>query len=298
MANILEQLITGRIKEFRDDFCDEARSLFFDEKKRKLIHPGEFGNYRERITRQFLSYFLPSRFSMNDGFVLNSSGEVSTQCDIVIYDSEETPAIQTDQLQRFYPIETVYAVGEVKSVLSLNDFEEALQKLMKTKKMRQGLKIRFPVKPSNIKNEELDLENREYHNIVSFMVCQKFAFNPLDLNGKFNCIYNNLNTVPFRHNFILSIEDGLLSYSTRWQEMVDPEGDESPPDTPYPFPRREFIDCTNKFNPATSDLKHVSVFLSELSWALNMTAVFEFNIMSYMKDVRNIKEIPLKMYFL
>lgn len=298
MANIFEQLISGRIKEFKNDFCDEARSLFFDEKSHKLIHPGEFGSYRERITRQFLSYFLPSRFSMNDGFILNSSGEVSTQCDIVIYDSEETPAIKTDQLQRFYPIETVYAVGEVKSVLTLVEFEKALQKLMNIKKMRFKTKLKFPTKPSNIKHEELDLENCEHHNIVSFLVCQKLAFDPLELNGKFNYIYNNLNTVPFRHNIILSIEDGLLSYSTRWQEMVDPESDDTPPDTPYPFPRRKFIDCTNKFNPATADLKHISIFLSELSWCLNTTAVFEFNVLSYMESMRDIPEIPLKMYFL
>lgn len=295
MTNILEQLIDGRIKEFKKDFCDDSRALFYDEKNKKLIHPGEFGSYRERITKQLLSYFLPSRYVLSDGFLVNSSGEVSTQCDIIVYDSEETPKIQNEQMQCFYPIETTYAVGEVKSILSYSEFVKALRKLLTAKKMRKNPGVRFPTKPAERRLEEFDSANFEHHNLVSFLVCQKLDFDISKLNGQINEIYHNLNTIPHRHNVILSIEDGLLSYSTRYSELSEDPEDE-PPYLPYPFPRRQYIDCKNKLIRATPDLKHIALFLSELSWCLNMTTIYEFNVASYMNALGVIEEIPLKMY--
>ncbi len=59
MANkIIDELIEERIDIFRSAFAQRAKVLFRDdEKHNKLRHPGEFGTYREGITRDFLQSF-------------------------------------------------------------------------------------------------------------------------------------------------------------------------------------------------------------------------------------------------
>jgi hypothetical protein len=99
----------------------------------KLIHPGEFGIYREAICKRFLEFIIPKKLSIDNGFLINTNNEVSTQCDIVIYDSKHTPLVQSNELQRFFPIETVCAIGEVKSTLSKAQLKETLLKLSKVK---------------------------------------------------------------------------------------------------------------------------------------------------------------------
>ena len=56
MANkIIDELIEERIDIFRSAFTQRAKVLFRDDQKHNnLRHPGEFGTYREAITRDFL----------------------------------------------------------------------------------------------------------------------------------------------------------------------------------------------------------------------------------------------------
>lgn len=54
---------------------------------------------------------------------MNSENKISTQCDIIIYDINH----KTEN-QKFFPIETVIAVGEIKS--DLHSFIELFFKLI------------------------------------------------------------------------------------------------------------------------------------------------------------------------
>src|SRR5579864_8403183 len=53
-------------------------------------HPGEQGRFNESVVRELLEEFLPKRYSFGTGFVIDSTGQQSRQCDIIIYDKHST----------------------------------------------------------------------------------------------------------------------------------------------------------------------------------------------------------------
>lgn len=90
-----------------------------DELKERLIpHSGELGIAREEILRRFLRDNLPHRYEVSSGFVFDSSGEISQQLDIIIADALVAPRFEVPGSIRFYPCESVVAVGQVKTHVS------------------------------------------------------------------------------------------------------------------------------------------------------------------------------------
>jgi hypothetical protein len=151
--------------------------------------------------------------------VINTSNEVSTQCDIIIYDSQNTPLIQDDELQTFYPIESIVSVGEIKSRVSKTIFIDALKKLSNIKKMRENIKT--PVILYPITQRPYDPKNYLYDQIFTFLICEKLDFNFSNILQEFDTIYGEIS--PYhRHNLILSIEDGLLCYYDGVKTMMYP----------------------------------------------------------------------------
>ena len=101
-----------------------------------IPHPGELGTGREEVLRQFLRKYLPQRFGVSTGFVVDSSGNVSKQIDVIIYDALLTPKFEAVGGKIFHPCESVVCVGEVKSVLtSHKDFNGALENLRSVKEL-------------------------------------------------------------------------------------------------------------------------------------------------------------------
>jgi hypothetical protein len=49
--------------------------------------PGENGGYREAILKNTISKFLPKKYSMGTGFVINKDKKITKQIDIIIYDN-------------------------------------------------------------------------------------------------------------------------------------------------------------------------------------------------------------------
>ena len=74
--------------------------------------------YRERIVSDLLKPFLPSRLAVGTGFIITHQNKQSTQCDLIIYDKENTPVIENGD-QRFFPVECVIGVVEVKNISSI-----------------------------------------------------------------------------------------------------------------------------------------------------------------------------------
>ena len=95
-----------------------------------LIHPGEFGRYRENICKEFFKNIVPSKYHFADGFIINAHGDISTQCDIILFDPQNTPLIMNDENQRFFSVETVVMVSEVKSIMTNQQFADSLIKFI------------------------------------------------------------------------------------------------------------------------------------------------------------------------
>jgi uncharacterized protein DUF6602 len=80
---------------------------------------------KDRIVKSVLRAILPGRFSIGSGFAITSSGKISQQLDVVIYDAWfNTPIILEGQTGLF-PIECIYAFIEVKSILDAASISQA-----------------------------------------------------------------------------------------------------------------------------------------------------------------------------
>jgi len=210
--NIFERLLSEKINLFVNHFKKESTRLFYDENNKVLIHPGEYGLYREKICKEFLRNFTPLQYDFGTGFVINSYNEISSQCDIIIYDPRFTPLIQASELQTFYPVESIVAIGEVKSTLSKQNCISALEKLSKIKKMREKIKHPVICDPKEPK-KSYDPKNYHYDQVFTFLICEKLDFRYEKLANELNEIYEKKNIdVTHRHNLILSIDDGLICY--------------------------------------------------------------------------------------
>lgn len=99
----------------------EADALLFN---RRLPHEGLKGSENEQALADILRNFLPSCYGVEaNGLIIDRDGAVSRQCDIIIYDDVQFPKY----FRKVYPIETVYAVVEVKTELSKQQVDIALE---------------------------------------------------------------------------------------------------------------------------------------------------------------------------
>lgn len=269
---VFKTLFREKADFFESSFSKTSRSLFYDENKKSFTHPGEFGIYREKICKDFLRFFIPQRLEIEDGFVISSNGETSTQCDLVIYDKSSTPLIQSNELQKFFPIETVVGVGEIKSKLSFSGLKEALGKLSEIKKIRQNINNPLFIYPSHKRKDKYNPDNSNEDQIFTFLICEKFEFNYFHLVDQFKDIYKDIRDV-YKHNLILSVEDGLI--------FCYLEGEESP--CPYPIFNNSmlkniFVSSINEENKYF----HLEIFAQHLNTLATNHAILYPNMFAYM----------------
>jgi hypothetical protein len=206
-------LLNERIELFSYSFTAAARQAFVDPATGKLFHAGEFGTYREGILRDFMRLCVPARLDIGTGFLVNSAGEVSTQADIVIHDISAAPRVESNEHQRFFPVEGVCAIGEVKSRLSKTGLREALNKLARVKAKADHVSSTIPIhRDRAVVARPFSRETEEYDQLFSFIVCEGFDFDPGSLVSEVAAWYEKDIKNHHMHNMVLSVSDGLLLY--------------------------------------------------------------------------------------
>ena len=89
-------------------------------------HGPTIGLVTEEVMRTFLRTHLPKSVSVEQGFILTPAGELSRQCDIIIYDSSRWgPFFRVNDVV-IVPAESVVAVVEVKTTIDKDKFHKAL----------------------------------------------------------------------------------------------------------------------------------------------------------------------------
>jgi hypothetical protein len=79
-----------------------------------ITHNGTMGDVNEKHFIEMIKKYLPDRYAVDTGIVIDSNGKTSDQIDVVIFDNQYTPTLLDQQDHRFIPAESVYAVFEVK----------------------------------------------------------------------------------------------------------------------------------------------------------------------------------------
>lgn len=104
---------------------------------RKFIeHPGSKGDATEQHWIEFLRTYLPDRYKVDKAIVIDSTGNVSEQMDVVIYDAIYTPFIFKQDGFVYIPAESVYAVFEVKQDVK-GYIEYAAKKIESVRKLKR-----------------------------------------------------------------------------------------------------------------------------------------------------------------
>ena len=275
VSKIFEQLLLEQIEIFRNSFSNVSKSLFYDEKQGKLIHPGEYGSYREAIVKDFLKFVVPLNLDISQGFIINPNDEISTQCDIVIYDARVTPLIQSELRQRFFPVETVCAIGEIKSVLSKQDFKNAINKLTNVKKQRENIGTKTIIR--KVIPGDYNPEICPYDQLFTFIVCQKLKFDIQNIASEINELYDINLPGRYKHNLILSLEDGLLLYYEPKERR------------PMMYPTLGGYKCLkNRFMQPTDDgVMHYKLFATYLFMGVSQTTVLFPEMADYISDTDN-----------
>ncbi len=281
---IIKELFYDQLKTFEYVFTEQSEKIFKNGKK--LIHPAEFGHYREKCTKHLLEFIIDDNKAVGDGFIVNPKNEISTQCDIVVYD-KNTPKFIKDNFLQFFPSECVFAVGEIKSGLTKSEFKVALRKLSNIKKMCQ--------------TEDSKARIKEYNSIFSFLICKNVQFDLRKVD--FDDIYKGIDN-SFRHNFILILKKGCYTYQMVEEDFknntfLDKETIDSFTSIKtycYPTFTVKINDIeTQRFNVSSLllTLEHdsadlIALFIRHLITAIELHKETHFNVTSYYhEDFKN-----------
>jgi hypothetical protein len=116
----------------RQIFVQLNRSLL--EKSREsgvLKHNLEQGLANEEAVRRLLRAFLPSKYGVAKGKIINEWGDISRHCDIIIYDHSNCPTLFVDDNDnQVIPAEGVFEIVEVKTTLNATTLREAFEELI------------------------------------------------------------------------------------------------------------------------------------------------------------------------
>lgn len=96
-----------------------------------LSHAPSKGSYHEKILRDVIREYLPSTFSIGEGFIINKSGNTSSQIDILIVDNLDPRSFGYKDNNFFVATNiAVTCFGEVKTYCLRNEFINSFHNLV------------------------------------------------------------------------------------------------------------------------------------------------------------------------
>ncbi len=210
--------LSRKIKIFKEDFLSFSREQYTDNDG-KLIHPGEFGTSRENICRELFESIIQNGKSIDTkGFIMNANDEITGEQDLIFYSKADTPLLTLGN-DKFFPVETVIAVGQVKSVIrTKSDLKNALDKLMKVKSIRDNMGHESVLHRSQDLWDGRSGYFKEifYDQVFTFLICEKIDF---DITAEEIGLLYDKNTPQYlKHNIILDLSKGIYGYRIKSTE--------------------------------------------------------------------------------
>ncbi len=109
-----------------------------------ISHPVTKGDHCEKAWIEFFRKFLPSKYAVDKGLVFDSTGKISEQIDIIIYDALYAPLIfVTDAGEKMVTAESVYAVFESKPKIEKDTLKYANKKIASVTSLHRSTRTVF-----------------------------------------------------------------------------------------------------------------------------------------------------------
>ena len=115
----------------------EVLRLKLELSTKSITHNGVMGEVNELHFIEVLRKYLPNRYAVAQGIIVDSNGATSDQIDIIIFDPQYTPTLLDQQSHRFVPVEAVYGVLEAKPTISKQYLEYAGDKAASVRRLER-----------------------------------------------------------------------------------------------------------------------------------------------------------------
>jgi hypothetical protein len=272
--------------DLRELFDNVAKlmKIEFENQAKLLGHPGEVGTGRENVLKTILTKYLPKRYAVDSGFVIDALGNQSKQIDIIIFEANYTPIFEVVEGKRFFPCETVVAVGQVRtSVGSTGQMQECLENIKSVKvldRSNRGNNQLITGPGISITGMKFNPQEEYRDQIFGFIFCSSSM-------KKDNIVqamktFNKLNERRFWTNLFVNYNEFLIEY------LEEEEEREFLSENPMKASHIALIERTEK-----SDI--LGLFIGMLHLFLNHAHIARPNMLSYCNLEKSIKnqKIPL-----
>jgi hypothetical protein len=270
---IFVEKLTMKKFHFRDAIEIIVDEINDAKKKSSKFHRAsninESGIEVEAIIRNKLSLFLPERYLVKQGQIIDELGNVSNQFDIIIFDRLNTPKFfESTNGTVYYPIESVLAIGEIKKTLKQEHTEQFARNLVH---------FRDIMKRNLVENtfHGISALNADIRDVLRFDIDQRYK-NPLytfifAIDGDLKKTVVG-EPIEYFCNDILILNDGYRMHGS----MIDGKF-------------RELVaDDQNKINEIldyrSSPVDVLSIFLNRLMKHLNKCHIDPFSISNYISE--------------
>ncbi len=190
------------------------------DKAGQTTHPQSVGSGREKSVKDQLQRVLPAGVGVGSGFVIDSFGNTSEQCDIIIYEKDLALKFSPndDDLYSYYNCECVIAVGQVKSDASIQDVRNSIQNLKRVRELQRFQKDTSDMSKPNqryyrsylstlticgVPSQQFDPLTKAIDQIYTFLICKSFK---APANSILAAIKEIANDRLFYPNRLLSID--------------------------------------------------------------------------------------------
>jgi len=248
------------------DLVSETLRIEFDYQAKILGHPGEVGTGRENVLKSILTKYIPKRYAIDSGFVIDALNGKSEQMDIVIYEANYTPVFEIVEGNRFFPCETVVAVGQVRTTIgSRKALKKCLNNIKSVKELDRSNKgTALPITGPGISATDLVHFNpsKEFRDqIFGFIFCSSSISACLMVDELKE--FNKQNEPRLWTNLIVNYRNFLIEYENEHL-------------TQNPMEAREIILTDPSVKP-----RILALFVMILNDFLNMAHIARPNIFDY-----------------
>lgn len=172
----------------------------------------------EEILRTFLQNYIPKGVSVEQGFILNKNGDLSKQCDIIIYDSElYAPFYRINDIV-IVPAESVISIIEIKTTVNKQIFHQVIDYFKSfTGIIEPGTgKHLFIYNAPKVSSLDNYFQNYKHTGDYQFFDHDTFYELPDTITGISNSYHLRRDYVVFERDMM-----GYLSYNYETEENVD-----------------------------------------------------------------------------
>ncbi len=224
----MKRILQADAKEIKNSL--ERARIIYSTKNIKAA-----GEEVERAIRNVLRRKLPSPYYVGQGHIVDNQWNVSSQLDIIIADNKSPILFRGEDGTEYFPYESVYAIGEVKSTYSKGqkDIHKFVDKLaflkenLARKPKEPVISVDHIIHNGGVLHGKFQSHNdvADLNPLFAFMIfVDSMKFNHADIQELYISKENNIHELP---NVICLLDSGLIFHgnanSVSFQPRIIPE---------------------------------------------------------------------------